>query len=147
MQFIDEFNTPSGGQTEGVENKDNEATLSSWVFSGIIVGWWILVILIGIGVLWWSGFFDDRNSAREGASYMACGNACGAYDMMNMDEYSVMGPHSAAMVPPPCSVVDHIHESIAYDCYSKPDAFLKRLDQHYQPYGVDGIGVLSNTVA
>jgi len=154
MQFIDEFNVPRGGQSSAEDDKSSEPTASNWIWAGLYVGWWILIILIGIAVLWWSGHFDEKymgcnasHGASRNTSYMACGNACGAYDMLNMDEYSVMGPHSAAMVPPPCSVIDHIHESLAYDCYSKPDAFLKKLDRQYQPHGIDGIGVLSNSVA
>jgi hypothetical protein len=66
--------------------------------------------------------------------------------MTNMDEYNTGSPTSVS-TPTPFTLHDRIHESLAYDCYVKPDNFLRKLDSAYQPFHQDGVGVLRNTAA
>lgn len=102
----------------------------------------IMLIVVTFIVVWTStdGFMSKNTS------YLGC-QSCGGYDITNMDEYSAMGSQSAAMSAPPCTLHDRIHESYAYDCYAKPDDFLRRLDRVYQPFHQDGVGVLRNIYA
>lgn len=147
MKYIPEFNVSGwGAETVEVDETPNPPVSSSNNIIRMVLGIVGLLIIIaaGIGILMAAGVFDEKYIVHN-TTYLACGNANGAYDMINMDEYGVMGSQSSASVPAPCSIVDQIHESLAYDCYTKPDAFLKKLDRPYQPYGVDGVGVLSNT--